>query len=67
MEMEKANSVKSLQTMSTEMRTLQEKLEVKEFGPYQTGVEIKQQAPDRGRQCTGLFHEAGLLKNHGVF
>ena len=49
-EMEKENSVKSLQRNPFERRTLQEKIRIKELGPDKPDVIITQKNKDRGRE-----------------
>lgn len=61
----KEGSVKSLKTTPFERRTLQGKLWVKELGPDQPDIMIKQQAQDRGRQFPPSFSRGWFVRSCG--
>ncbi|XP_061559344.1 uncharacterized protein LOC133416454 [Phycodurus eques] len=53
-----SNSVKSLKAAPFERRTFQQKLDVKESGPDQPNIKIKQKSKDRGREYTKSFFKS---------
>lgn len=60
--MEKENSIKSLKVTPFERRTMEAKVRVKELGPDQPDIIIKQDSNDRGRQYTRCFSRSWFSK-----